>query len=76
MSNLNSIPPGDEPEPEVWLPSAGLNEERTTRHRFDRFEPVALESLKYSNRPRTDRTATALIYVCEETGAERRWGLR
>ena len=50
------------------LPSLGYFDGRTTRHSFVRREKVETDD----NR----RSATyALIYTCDETGVERRWGL-
>jgi hypothetical protein len=51
--------------PSAILPSAGLGERRATRHEFVRLESVEVDGER----------ATAVIYVCTETGAERRYGL-
>lgn len=64
-----------EPDETLVLPSAGYDYQFATRHKFVRVEQVDLSTLKYANKPRSDRPANALIYQCEETGAERRWGL-
>lgn len=53
------------PKQRVILPSAGLGERRATMHEFVRFDEIKVG----------DQDALALIYRCEETGAERRYGL-
>ena len=73
---LNNTEPVVEPAQEAYLPSAGYDYRFSTRHTFVREERVDLATLKYANKPRSDRSATALIYVCEETKVERRWGLK
>lgn len=59
------------PEPSVKhpvLPSAGFADQRVTRHSFVRTERVEID---LGPEP---RYGWAVIYACDDTGAERRWG--
>jgi hypothetical protein len=60
----------DKPTERAVLMSEGCH--RPTWHAFVRREEVPLSSLRG---PRDISSAVGLIFRCEETGVERRWGL-
>ena len=66
----------------AWLESAGFPDDvrhsHFTPHTFMRYEQVPAESLvppREPGGPRGLSPGRALIYRCDVTGAERRWGL-
>lgn len=61
----------------AWLPSEGFSDGRVTLHTFVRRQEVSPDDLHYSaeHGPRGIRPGIALIFRCEATGHERRWGI-
>lgn len=53
---------------ESWLPSAGFDFMKNTKHVFIGVEPFAI---KFAT---TTYRAHGMMYKCTETGAVRRWG--
>lgn len=67
--------PGARTGPETPRAKLRLADGRWTWHAFVRYEDVPAEDLLGGPGPVGLRPGRALIYRCEETGVERRWGL-